>query len=97
MNNVKKEIVIITWFGEHGRKQSKYERIIKKVSLGRRIFCARRKSNCERKMNVYAKLDYVRDSKMHQGEGLPQSELHYVALEQKYNLEIFSFAQTLKK
>ena len=41
--------------------------------------------------------DYVRDSKKQRGEGQPESELQCVALEQTWNPEIFSFAQSVKK
>ncbi len=97
MTIVKQEILIITGFGHHERKKSKYGRIIKKVRLGRRILCARPKSKYKRKMTMCMKGDYTRDTKKQRGEGQQESELQCVALEQKLNPDIFSFAQSLKK
>ena len=48
-------------------------------------------------MKVCMKGDYTRDSKKQRGEGQQESELQCVALEQKLNPDIFSFAQSLKK
>ena len=48
-------------------------------------------------MKLDMKGDYVRDSKTQRGARHPESELQRVALEQKWNPEIFSFAQSLKK